>query len=181
VTRRIIDELARPVPVPAGHAVVFNHATLHFSLPNRSDRRRLVAITDLIPEEAQHLHFFGDGEGAIDVYDIDDTFWTDNNPFTLWKPPPAAQRIGVSTAPHRALTDADLDALLESGQATVTGETPRGAPNAAKAWCHRCGSTDLDVYPPDRWVGNVTLLCEPCRAAEASIAPSPDHVTAAAP
>ena len=180
VTRRVIAEHARPVPVPAGHAVVFNHATLHFSLPNRSDRRRLVAITDIIPEEAQHLHYFGDGQGNIDIYEIDDSFWTDNNPFTLWKPPPSAQRIGRSTAVHRELTDADLDELIASGRAELTGQSPHGAPNAAKAWCHRCGSTNIDVgYQPDRWVGNVTLLCDSCREAEVAHAASRAHVSSA--
>lgn len=181
VTRRIIDRHAVPVPVPAGTAVVFNHATLHFSLPNRTDRRRLVAITDLIPEEAAHLHYFGSDDGTqIDVYEIGDEFWTNNNPFTLWKPPPSAQRVATVASANRELTDADLDRLVAEGLAVESDASPAGAPNAAKAWCHRCGSTEVDAYPPDRWIGNVTLLCEPCRQAEVLVAPSADHVAAPA-
>jgi hypothetical protein len=178
VTRRILDRHSRPVPVPAGHAVLFDHATLHFSLPNRTDTLRLVAITDLIPEEAEHLHYFGDGDGNIDVYRIDDSFWTDNNPFTLWRPPPSSQRIGRVDAAPMHLTDEDLDALVAGGLAIESTESPRGAPNAAKAWCHRCGRTDLDDDPPDRWIGNVTLLCPSCREAEVAHAPSRRHVGA---
>ena len=178
VTRRIIDHHAVPVPVPAGHAVVFTHAILHFSLPNRTDTPRMVAITDLIPEEAEHLHFFGDGAGNIDIYRIDDAFWTDNNPFTLWRPPSASQRIGRSDAVARTFTDADLDECVRSGLAIESTVSPKGAPNAAKAWCHRCGRSDLDVYPPDRWTGNVTLLCDDCREAEVAHAASRDHVGA---
>ena len=176
VTRRIIDRHAVPVPLRAGMAIVFNHATLHFSLPNRSDRPRRVAIADLIPSEAQHLHYFGDGTGGIDVYEIDDSFWTNNNPFTLWKPPPSAQRVGHMDNPNRSLGATDLDQLLDSGQAIESDQRPRGAPNAGKPWCHRCGSLDVDAAPPDRWTGNVTLLCENCRAAEITVAPTPDHV-----
>jgi hypothetical protein len=29
----------------------------------------------------------------------------------------------------------------------------------------------------DRWIGNVTLLCEPCAEAERGRAPSPAHVS----
>jgi hypothetical protein len=181
VTRRIIERHSVPVPVRAGTAVVFNHATLHFSLPNRSEARRLVAITDLIPAEAEHLHFFGDGEGRIGVYHIDDSFWTDNNPFTLWKPPPESQRIGWIDATQRSLTDAELDDLVRDGLAIESDVRPHGAPNAAKTWCHRCGSVDIGADAPDRWVGNVTLLCESCREEELAHAASPDHVAARRP
>ena len=180
VARRVIDQHAIPVPVPAGHVVVFNHATLHFSLPNRTEVPRMVAITDLIPEEAEHLHYFGDGEGNIDVYRIDDSFWTDNSPFTLWKPPPASQRIGRSDAVARTFTDADLDAAVAEGRAIVSDQSPHGAPNAGKTWCHRCGAVGFDAgWSPDRWVGNVTMLCPDCREAELAHAATVEHVVAA--
>ncbi len=177
VTRRIIDRHAVPVPLKAGEAVVFNHATLHFSLPNRTEEPRLVAISDLIPQEAEHLHFFGDGSGHVDAYRIGDEFWVDNNPFTLWKPPLDSQRVGpVDWFEYRELTDEDLDRLVAEGRAVEAEAAPRGAPNAAKAWCHRCGSTDLEIPGPDRWTGNVTLLCGPCKELEAARAATPAHV-----
>lgn len=178
VARRIMDRHSVPVPVRAGEAIVFNHATLHFSLPNRSESRRLVAITDLIPEEAEHLHYFGDGDGNIEVYRIDDDFWTDNNPFTLWRPPPASQRIGRVHATQEWLYDGELDALVRAGMAIESDTHPAGAPNAAKTWCHRCGSVDISDERPDRWIGNVTLLCEACREQELLHAATPDHVAA---
>ena len=182
VTRRIIDHHAVPVPVKAGEAVVFNHATLHFSLPNKTDDPRMVAICDLIPEEAQHLHYFGDGQGNVEVFEIDDSFWTDNNPFTLWKPPPRSQCLGtVDGSYYRELTDEDLDRFVAEGRAVDSDQHPRGAMNAAKAWCHRCGTTDVDVPAPDRWTGNVTLLCEDCKMAEAAHAATPAHVGATPP
>jgi hypothetical protein len=175
VSRRIIDDHAVPVPVSAGTAIVFNHATLHCSYPNRTDTPRLVAITDLVPEEAAHLHFFGDGEGNVDAYEIDESFWVDNNPFTLHKPPPASQRIGRVDFEYRPLTDEDLDRLVAEGRAVVSDAQPRGAINAAKPWCHRCG-TVMEGDSPDRWVGNVTMLCDDCAADEVTRAPSAAHV-----
>lgn len=178
VAHRIVHRHARAVPVRAGEALVFNHATLHFSLPNRSASPRLVAITDLIPEEAEHLHYFGDGEGGLDVYAIDDSFWVDNNPFTLWKPPPSSTLVGKVHPEPQAMTEARLDELVAEGLAVASTESPKGAPNAAKAWCHRCGTTDVDAPAPDRWIGNVTLLCRACHEVEGRLAPSPDHVAA---
>lgn len=174
VTRRIIERHARPVPLQPGEAIVFNHATLHFSMPNRSERPRLVAIADLIPEEAAHLHYFGDGNGNVRAYEIDDRFWTANNPFTLGTAPEGAKDLGRIDAEYRELTDEDLDRLVSEGWAIESDRNPRGAINAAKPWCHRCGATDVPLDRPDRWIGNVTLLCEPCAEAEAE-----RHVAAA--
>ena len=175
VSRRIIDRHAVPVPVTAGTAVVFTHAILHCSFPNRTETPRLVAITDLIPEEAQHLHFFGDGDGNVEAYVIDESFWVENNPFTLHKPPPASQKLGRVDFEHRSLTDEDLDRLVAEGRAIEVDHHPRGAINAGRAWCHRCGEV-FDGESPDRWIGNVTLLCDDCAVAEQAHAPTPAHV-----
>lgn len=176
-SRRIIDRHGVPVPVSAGTAVVFNHATLHFSFPNRADTPRLVAITDLIPEEAEHWHYFGDGDGHVDVYAIDPSFWVENNPFTLHKPPPESERIGRVDFEPRQLTDEDLDRLVAEGRAVETDFHPRGAINAGRRWCHRCGAT-MEGEAADRWIGNITLLCDDCRAAEVAHAPTAAHVDA---
>jgi hypothetical protein len=168
VTRRIIERHARPVPLEPGEGIVFNHATLHFSMPNRSSAPRLVAIADLIPEEAAHLHYFGDGQGNVEAYEIDDDFWTENNPFTLGRAPEGARHVGRVTNEYREMTDDDLDRLLGEGWAIESDRNPRGAINAAKPWCHRCGETDVPLDRPNRWIGNVTLLCGRCADAESS-------------
>lgn len=172
---RIIERHARPVPVQAGDAVIFNHAILHFSQPNRSDAPRMVAITDVIPAEAEHIHLFGDGTGPVAKYVIDDSFWTDNSPFTLWKPPAASQLAGMVDFEPVELTDEDLDRLVAEGLAHETGHRPRGALNAGRAWCHRCGTTEMDQPAPHRLHGNVTMLCDACRDAEATRAETPAH------
>ena len=176
VSRRIISRHAVPVPVRAGQAIIFNHATLHFSFPNKSQTHRTIAITDLIPEEAQHLHYFGNDQGRIDVYEIGEDFWTDNTPFTLWEPPPSSSLVTTIDRMPRPFGDEDLDRLVASGQAIESDLDQRGAINAANGWCHRCGSKEVGGYPPDRWVGNVTLLCEQCRSIEITRAASVDHV-----
>jgi hypothetical protein len=167
VAERVVKRHAVPVPLSAGEAVVFNHATCHFSLPNRTDAPRLVAITDLIPEEAPHLHFFGDGEGRVDVYEIDDSFWVDNNPFTLWNPPDRLRHRGVvDWFDYVECTDETLDRLVAEGRAIDVDAPPAGAINAGKPWCHRCGGNEGITERPDRWVGNTTFLCTSCEAVE---------------
>lgn len=165
VSSRIIERHSRPVPVKAGEAVVFQHSTLHFSLPNKSTRPRLVAITDLIPEEADHTGYFGDGEDGIAAYLLTEDFWVDNSPFNLRRPD-VAHRVSRGPKDARRLTDSDLDLLVADGLAIDSEAHPVGAINAARAWCHRCGATGFDSHVLDRQVGNVTLLCPDCARIE---------------
>jgi hypothetical protein len=170
VEKRVIDRHAIPVPLKAGEAIVFNHAVMHFSYPNRTETPRLVAIMDLIPSDAQHIHVFGDGEGNVDAYEIDESFWVENNPFTLQEPPPVAQKIGPVDFEPTFLTDELLDELVAEGRAVDHEPERHGALNPGRAWCHRCGTTEGMEGTPGRWSGNVTLLCDDCKAREAELA-----------
>jgi len=168
--KRIVDRHAIPVPLKAGEAIVFNHATLHFSYPNKTETPRLVAIVDLIPEEAQHLHYFGDEDGKVHAYEISDDFWVDNSPFTLYEPPSDAHDLGIVDFTPPVLTEDDLDRLVAEGQAVDRAVERRGAINPGRAWCHRCGTTEGMEGKPNRWSGNVTMLCDDCKAAEPVLA-----------
>jgi Phytanoyl-CoA dioxygenase (PhyH) len=165
---RVVRRHARPVELRAGEAIVFDHALVHFSFPNRSDRRRVAATIDLIPDGAQHVHWFGDGAGNVACYEIDESFWVENTPFTLHREPQKWPVVDRTQAEFEPMTDADLDELVASGLAIdVDNEVPERI-NAAEPWCHRCGTSeavDGGVHPLS---GNVTLLCATCAAAEAS-------------
>jgi len=177
VAQRIVEEFAVPVPLRRGEAIVFPQRTLHFSMPNRTDAARLVAIANLIPEEATHIQYFGDGEGDVHAYALNDEFWYVNNPFNLWQPPPAIHRTGeAADFEYRELTHEGLAELVAEGRAVPTGCSPCGPINAPVSWCYRCGGTDGFDSHPDRWIGNVTLLCPSCQAVEAVRAPSAAHV-----
>lgn len=179
VAQRIIERHAAPILLDAGEAVVFDHRTLHFSPPNRTAEPRLVAIADLLPEEAEHIAYFGDDEGRVGAYRIDDSYWTDNNPFTLWRPPPASSLIEWVDFEFQTMTDEQLDQLVAEGRAIESMVSPSGALNPAKAWCHRCGEVDFaGSIPPSRHTGNVTVLCPSCTEVEATMAPTPSHVVA---
>ena len=171
--QRIVQRHAVPCPLKAGEAIVFNHATLHFSYPNRTDKERLVAITDLVPEEAQQIHYFGNPDGTIEAYEIDESFWVDNNPFTLGTPPPAAQSLGIVDFEFVELTEERLEELVANGEAIDREAERHGALNAGRPWCHRCGTSEGIEEAPDRWLGNVTMLCPACAAAESELAPTP--------
>jgi ectoine hydroxylase-related dioxygenase (phytanoyl-CoA dioxygenase family) len=166
---RIIRRHAIPVPMRAGEAIIFCHATYHFSFQNRSDRFRLVAATDLIPEEARHLHWVANEHGTISEFEIDETFWVEQNPFTLRQAPATLKKVGeVDPATLPRLTDADLDRLVAEGLAIE--HDPLDLPylnDPEMKWCHRCGTNEGVEGYIDPYGGNVTLLCPRCEAAQA--------------
>lgn len=120
IEERIVQRHAVAVPMRAGEAMVFNHATLHFSRANTTDRPRLAAITDVIPEETRHIHYFGNDDGTVDVFEVDEAFWMQNTPATLGTRPPVAQRVAVVTDDTPPLTATNLDALVRAGRAIDT-------------------------------------------------------------
>lgn len=165
---RVINRHSVAEPLKAGEAIIFDHATYHFSLPNRTDRRRVAATIDLIPREAQHLHYFGDGQGRVDTYEIDASFWVEQNPFVLVQAPPSATPVASTTEEFVPLSSDDLDRLVAEGRAIEHEDAHLGSINAAEPWCHRCGTTDGTEGYVDRLSGNITLLCPSCAAVEMS-------------
>lgn len=169
---RILRRHSIPVPVKAGEAVIFCHSLVHFSYQNRSDSYRLVAATDMIPVEARHLHWVANERGTIDEFEIDESFWVEQNPFTLRTAPDNLRRVGeVDPARFRQLTDEDLDRLVAEGAAIDHDPVEIEQLNDPDLkWCHRCGTTDGVDGHIDPWNGNVTLLCPKCEAAQARMA-----------
>lgn len=164
---RVVRRHARPVEVKAGEAIVFDHALVHFSFPNPSYRRRVAATIDLIPAQARHVHYVGDGQGELACYEVDEAFWVENNPFTLHRPPTRWPLVERRHAEFEPMTDAELDELVAAGLAidVDNGELPERI-NAEGAWCHRCGSAEGVEGGVHPLAGNVTLLCGDCLATE---------------
>lgn len=64
-----------PVPVSAGHAVLFDPRILHNSLPNTSDSPRVALICGIFPSEAPFNICFKEAPGAeIEIYEQADDF-----------------------------------------------------------------------------------------------------------
>lgn len=168
---RILARHAIPVPMKAGEAIIFCHATYHFSYTNESGTFRLVAATDMIPEEARHLHYVENDQGTITEYEIDESFWVDQNPFTMLRAPANLTRIReIDPSTFTRLTDEDLDRFVEEGMAIEHEPLPVAPINPDLKWCHRCGTTDGVEGHVNRFNGNVTLLCPNCDAAQARMA-----------
>lgn len=62
------------IPMRAGSAIIFDHALLHFSPPNRTAVTRPALNISLVPAEADMVHYcMPEGATDIEVYAVDDT------------------------------------------------------------------------------------------------------------
>ncbi|MFM7068637.1 MAG: phytanoyl-CoA dioxygenase family protein [Actinomycetes bacterium] len=126
----------------------------------------------MIPEEALHVHYVGNDRGTIDEFEIDESFWVEQNPFTMLRAPAKLKKIGErDPATFRQLTDEDLDRFVAEGMAIEHEPVHYEQFNDPDtAFCHRCGTTDGVEGHVNRWSGNITLLCPNCEAAQARMA-----------
>lgn len=94
------------VPVRPGQAVVFDHALLHGSEPNRSDDPRPAVTLAVKPRGAQLQHWFAPdlATDRLEVYAIDPSFLAG---FELGKPPSGAA-IGAGTFVPDALNPSEV-------------------------------------------------------------------------
>jgi hypothetical protein len=73
----------RPVAVPAGHALVYDTKSLHWSPPNLSDAPRPAIASAMYPREADLVHVVGEGLHHRRVYAVDPEFFVLHHPRSL--------------------------------------------------------------------------------------------------
>lgn len=70
-----VKRYLEPVFMQAGEAIIFDQRTFHASLPNRSDKNRIVAVCGLFPQEAEFQHAYQESPDApIEIYRQADDF-----------------------------------------------------------------------------------------------------------
>ncbi len=104
----LVDEHAVPVPLPAGHAIVYDSALLHYSPPNRSGAVRPAVALGLAPTETPLVHHYGDDQGVATVYRVDDGFLTEHPNGSEPHGYPVLDRYRIS---QRRITPAEVGRL----------------------------------------------------------------------
>jgi hypothetical protein len=83
-------EALEPLPMKAGHALLYDHALLHGSPANQTDKIRLGIVCGIIPEEAEMQLYFGDQQ-QVTAYRTDENFFLEKDPL---KGPDGLQLLG---------------------------------------------------------------------------------------
>lgn len=117
----VLTERMRPCPLPAGGVLVWDHAVVHGSRPNLTDRPRLAAAVWVAPVGVPLRHYRRLDDERACAHVVDPSFWTTQNPFRLMLHPPAEPvaevvPIGGANLDRAGLVRA-LDALGSAGGA----------------------------------------------------------------
>ncbi len=60
------------VPMKTGQAFLLNHAVIHASSPNVTDKERLILVCGIVPDEAKLSYYHGTGRGTVEKFDMPD-------------------------------------------------------------------------------------------------------------
>jgi hypothetical protein len=70
-----VKRYLEPVFMKAGEAIIFDQRTFHASLPNRSEKNRIVAVCGLFPKDAEfRIAYQESPEAPVEIYRQDDDF-----------------------------------------------------------------------------------------------------------
>ncbi len=70
-----VKRYLEPVYMKAGEALIFDQRTLHASLPNKTDKNRVVVVSGLFPKEAEFRMCYRESEDApVEIYRQADDF-----------------------------------------------------------------------------------------------------------
>lgn len=70
-----------PLYLKAGEALIYDHAMLHASLPNRSQDDRIACACGIIPKDAE-MKYYWNNEGVVEEYESSKEFFLKENVFT---------------------------------------------------------------------------------------------------
>ena len=159
----IIDRYGVEVPLRAGEAIVFDHRVVHFSMPNAHPEPRLVIAMGLRPEEADLLHYRRDGDDdEFDVYEIDDDYYINMNPFALREGVAGYERVDRVRMERPVVTPDDFDAMCRRVRYVDASHSSPTRVNA-DPFCFRCGTQENLVSEAPRVEhGNLQILCVSC-------------------
>jgi hypothetical protein len=95
--RDILDGYMEAIPMKAGEVMVYDHALVHASPPNRTQQTRLAVVLGLLPAEAEMYHFYHHTE--INGKRRVEKFLMDNEQFIRYRKHtvPAAKSLGDVT------------------------------------------------------------------------------------
>lgn len=163
----VVSQLGRVVPTTAGEALVFDNRLIHYSLPNRSDRPRVVLSLGVRPREGACILLRDLTDGAIGIWEVPDDFYIDVLPMEHHRYDPPGDPVDAIDVVDERWTATDLVRL-----SSLIGEVPRSlrvSPGATTwsdpgVFCAVCGGSD-GLDPLDRsGRNNAQLICPRCRA-----------------
>ncbi|MFT4544638.1 MAG: hypothetical protein ACI9EQ_001098 [Bacteroidia bacterium] len=70
----------QPLYLKAGEALIYDHALLHASKANKTDKPRIACAIGVMPSEAQ-MYFYWDNKGAVEQYESNPDFFMTENIF----------------------------------------------------------------------------------------------------
>jgi hypothetical protein len=111
----LIEEHSTPVPLKAGHAIVFDDSLLHGSGQNDSSSPRCAVQIVCVPKDVEKVAYRILSESTFEMFEMDSNFFIDHTPMDLAMGEVKAKNLGAVENRNHALSDAEFVKLLKNG------------------------------------------------------------------
>lgn len=113
------------VPIKAGQAFVLNHAVIHASAPNQTDKERLVIAYGVAPINAALSYFHQNEKGLVEQYAMPDDFF--QRYYNIGERPLIGQLVNELVYPVPSVTEPEIRFLLHQAKKMEQGSLPGSA------------------------------------------------------
>lgn len=112
IKNEIIESFLVPLETKAGDCVVLDDSIIHYSAINKTDGLRLTIQLICIPSEMPSLHYHKNpqGNGNIEVLEVDEKFYFQFNP---WKFPADVKKVGEISFNGNYFSVADFQKVMK--------------------------------------------------------------------
>jgi hypothetical protein len=112
IKNEIIDHFLIPLETKAGDCVILDDSIIHYSAINKTEGLRLTMQLICIPSEMPSLHYHKNpqGNGNIEVLEVDENFYFQFNP---WKFPTDVKKVGEIPFKGNYLSINDFQEVLK--------------------------------------------------------------------
>ncbi len=113
------------VPIKAGQAFVLNHAVIHSSAPNHTDKERLVIAYGIAPAEASLSYFHQNEKGNVEQYAMPDDFF--QKYYNIGERPLIGKLVKEIEYPVPSVTEREIRYLIQQAKKIEQGSIPGNA------------------------------------------------------
>jgi hypothetical protein len=110
----LIETYLEPVDIPAGSALFFDDALLHWSSANRSDTPRITFQIEIVPEDAQGVLWIRnpEDETQFELWEMDKEYWIEYDVSSVYGRPEGLPFAGRRPNPNRCLTLEEFEEMM---------------------------------------------------------------------
>ena len=111
----LVEEKSKPIPLNAGHAIIFDDSLLHGSNKNNSVNPRCAVQIVCAPKDVEKVAYRKLSDTNFEKFEMDGNFFVDHTPMDLAMGEVNAKNLGTIKNRNHSLSESEFVDLLKNG------------------------------------------------------------------